>query len=232
VREQAKTFCEALAPIWDVSGAGQARILEQVEAETPNMRRAVGTSPTNYFVYKLIPPRPTFPVAMTDAEAAIMDQHFAYWWRFDVVLGPVLDASGTCGLGVIAGDDPNDITALGRGPDSQVGNVNVRGVPHGRPIHPLLAHARAARARSTDTVLRGEALPQRMWSSPVLARGSLDAPLDDSQMESSKHPIPAWANESHSKSEGRSAPERERLAEPLCGARAVGAAVSNQILEA
>jgi uncharacterized protein len=77
------------------------------------MRRVVGTSLTNYFVYKLIPPRPTLPVAMTDAEAAFMDQHFAYWSRFDVVLGPVLDPSGTCGLGVIAGDNPNDITALG-----------------------------------------------------------------------------------------------------------------------
>jgi hypothetical protein len=39
---------------------------------------------------------------MTDA-AAIMDQHFAYWTRFEehgivVVLGPVLDPSGMCGL--------------------------------------------------------------------------------------------------------------------------------------
>jgi uncharacterized protein YciI len=117
--EQAKAFREALAPIWEVSGAGQAWILEQVEhVETPSTGRTVGTSPTNYFVYKLIPPRPTFPVDMTDAEAAIMDQHFAYWRRFEergivVVLGPVLDQSGTWGLGVIAADDPNDISALG-----------------------------------------------------------------------------------------------------------------------
>jgi hypothetical protein len=31
------------------------------------------------------------------------------------VLGPVLDPSGTWGLGVIAGDDPHDINALGAG---------------------------------------------------------------------------------------------------------------------
>jgi uncharacterized protein len=30
-----------------------------------------------------------------------------------VVLGPVLDTSGTWGLGVIAGDHPDDISALG-----------------------------------------------------------------------------------------------------------------------
>ena len=56
---------------------------------------------------------------MTGAEAAIMQQHFAVnWKRFEqrgivVVLGPVLEPSGTWGLGVVAGDDPNDINALG-----------------------------------------------------------------------------------------------------------------------
>jgi uncharacterized protein YciI len=57
-------------------------------------------------------------VDITDAEAAIMEQHFAYWSRFEqrgivVVLGPVLDPSGTWGLGVIAADDQNGISALG-----------------------------------------------------------------------------------------------------------------------
>jgi uncharacterized protein len=116
---RAKAFREALAPMWEVSGAGQAWILEQVEqAETHTPMRNVAARPTSYFVYKLIPPRPTFPVDITDAEAAIMQQHFAYWKRFEqrgivVVLGPVLEPSGTWGLGVVAGDDPNDINALG-----------------------------------------------------------------------------------------------------------------------
>jgi uncharacterized protein YciI len=117
--EQTKAFREALAPMWEVSGAGQAWILEQVEqAETHTPMRNVAAKPTSYFVYKLISPRPTFPVDMSDAEAAIMEQHFAYWSRFEqrgivVVLGPVLDPSGTWGLGVVAGDDRNDINALG-----------------------------------------------------------------------------------------------------------------------
>jgi uncharacterized protein YciI len=105
--EQAKEFREALAPMWEVSGAGQAWILEQVEeAEAHSPMRDVGATPANHFV------------DITDAEAAIMEQHFAYWNRFEqrgivVVLGPVLDPSGTWGLGVIAADDENDISALG-----------------------------------------------------------------------------------------------------------------------
>jgi len=109
--QQAKEFRAALAPMWEVSGAGQAWILEQVEETEPQSpMRAVGATPANHFVYRLIPPRPTFPVDITDAEAANMEQHFAYWSRFEqrgivVVLGPVLDPSGTWGLGVIAADD-------------------------------------------------------------------------------------------------------------------------------
>jgi uncharacterized protein len=116
--EQAKAFRQALAPMWEVSGAGQAWILEQVEQAEPQIPMRNVAAPTSYFVYKLIPPRPTFPVDITDTEAAIMEQHFAYWRRFEergivAVLGPVLDPSGTWGLGVVAGDDPNDINALG-----------------------------------------------------------------------------------------------------------------------
>lgn len=33
----------------------------------------------NHFLYKLLPPRPAFPMDMTDAEGAIMQEHFAYW---------------------------------------------------------------------------------------------------------------------------------------------------------
>ena len=117
--EQTKEFREALAPMWEVSGARHAWILEQAEeVESPSPMRDAGATSANHFVYKLIPPRPSFPMDITDDEAAIMEQHFAYWSRFEkrgivVVLGPVLDPSGTWGLGVIAGDDPSDISALG-----------------------------------------------------------------------------------------------------------------------
>jgi hypothetical protein len=52
-----------------------------------------------YFVYKLIPPRPTFDADMSDDEAAIMGEHAGYWQNLIdaghvVVFGPVSDPSG------------------------------------------------------------------------------------------------------------------------------------------
>ena len=32
-----------------------------------------------YYLYKVIPPRPTFAADMTDTESAIMSKHVAYW---------------------------------------------------------------------------------------------------------------------------------------------------------
>ena len=64
----------------------------------------------NYFFYKLIPPRPSFPRDMTEAEATIMQEHFAYWLglmkdRQVVVVGPVLDPQGTYGIAVLEVED-------------------------------------------------------------------------------------------------------------------------------
>jgi uncharacterized protein YciI len=62
------------------------------------------------FVFRLIPPRPTFALDMTDDEAEIMARHAAYWQpKIDagemIVFGPVLDATGSWGLGVVEADD-------------------------------------------------------------------------------------------------------------------------------
>jgi uncharacterized protein len=114
-REQASAFREALAPVWDMSGAGQAWILEPAEsADAP--RRDQPIKP-NRFVYKLIPPRPTFPADMSEDEARIMAEHFAYWEQFEqrgvvVVLGPVLDPAGTWGVGIIEGETEGEIRAM------------------------------------------------------------------------------------------------------------------------
>ena len=60
----------------------------------------------NYFMYKLIPPRATFPADMTPAEGQIMQAHFGYWAgviaeRQAVAYGPVLDPAGTYGIAVV-----------------------------------------------------------------------------------------------------------------------------------
>jgi uncharacterized protein YciI len=72
----------------------------------------------NYFVYKLIPPRPTFATDMSDDEAAIMGQHGNYWQDLlgagkVVVFGPVDDPSGTWGLAVVEAETEQEVRALG-----------------------------------------------------------------------------------------------------------------------
>ena len=61
---------------------------------------------TSHFLLRLIPPRPTFAADMTEAEAAVMAEHAAYWsGHLDrgavVAFGPVADPSGFWGLAVL-----------------------------------------------------------------------------------------------------------------------------------
>jgi uncharacterized protein len=72
---------------------------------------------TGYYVFRLIPPRPTFHLDMNDEERAIMSRHAAYWQeKVDnggvVVYGPVADAGGSWGLGVYAANSEADARAV------------------------------------------------------------------------------------------------------------------------
>ena len=60
----------------------------------------------NYFFLKLIPPRPTFPMDMTEGEQAIMQEHFGYWSTLlsdhkVVAYGPVMDPKGAFGVAIV-----------------------------------------------------------------------------------------------------------------------------------
>jgi uncharacterized protein YciI len=72
------------------------------------------------FVIRLIAPRPTFALDMTDEERAIMGRHAAHWQPFIdsgqmVVFGPVLDETGSWGLGVVEADDEDELRAYAAG---------------------------------------------------------------------------------------------------------------------
>jgi uncharacterized protein len=72
------------------------------------------------FVFRLLAPRPTFALDMTDEERVIMERHAAYWQpRVDegrmVVFGPVLDETGSWGLGVVEADDEDELRAFAAG---------------------------------------------------------------------------------------------------------------------
>ena len=78
----------------------------------------MGGAWTKYFLYKLIPPRPTFPADMTPAEAKLMQEHSAYWRDLMgkglvIVFGPVSDPEGTYGIAVVQLEDNADANVLG-----------------------------------------------------------------------------------------------------------------------
>jgi uncharacterized protein YciI len=69
------------------------------------------------FVLKLSAPRPTFALDMTDEEREIMGRHAAYWQPFIdsgqmVIFGPVLDSTGSWGLGVLEAEDEDELRAF------------------------------------------------------------------------------------------------------------------------
>jgi uncharacterized protein len=59
-----------------------------------------------HFFVKLIPPRPTFHIDMSERERLLMDEHAIYWKDLQeqgvaLIYGPVFDPDGVWGLGVI-----------------------------------------------------------------------------------------------------------------------------------
>jgi uncharacterized protein YciI len=69
------------------------------------------------FVFRLLAPRPTFALDMTDQEREIMSRHAAYWQPLIdsgqmVIFGPVLDDTGSWGLGVVESDDEEQLRAF------------------------------------------------------------------------------------------------------------------------
>ena len=71
-----------------------------------------------FFLYRLIPPRPTFAQDMDEDEARTMGEHAAYWMqlvqaRTAVVFGPVMDPVGTWGLAVVDAADEAAVHAIG-----------------------------------------------------------------------------------------------------------------------
>ena len=69
------------------------------------------------FVFRLKPPRPNFALDMTDDEREIMGRHAAHWQSYIdsgqmVVFGPVLDDTGSWGLGVVQAEDEDEVRAF------------------------------------------------------------------------------------------------------------------------
>src|SRR3954468_21104993 len=80
------------------------------------------------FVFRLKAPLSTFALDMTDEEREIMARHAAYWQPFIdsgqmVVFGPVLDTTGSWGLGVIEAEDEEEMRAFAAGDPAVVSGI-------------------------------------------------------------------------------------------------------------
>jgi uncharacterized protein YndB with AHSA1/START domain len=72
------------------------------------------------FMCKLLPPRPTFPADMTDAERQVMQDHVVYWRGLlergtAVAFGPVMDPNGAWGAGIVTVREPSELAAIEAG---------------------------------------------------------------------------------------------------------------------
>ena len=69
------------------------------------------------FVFRLQAPRPTFASDMTEGEREIMSRHAEHWQPLIdsgqmVIFGPVIDETGSWGLGVVESDDEDGLRAF------------------------------------------------------------------------------------------------------------------------
>ncbi|HTV58073.1 MAG TPA: YciI family protein [Verrucomicrobiae bacterium] len=72
-----------------------------------------------HFLVKLIPPRTSFALDMSDEERRLMQRHVEYWSDLAekgvaLIFGPVLDPAGSYGIGVVEvekAEDLKDLTA-------------------------------------------------------------------------------------------------------------------------
>ena len=74
-------------------------------------------SQKKHFFLKLIAPRPTFYVDMTDQERNTMKEHGQYWRNlmeqgFAIIFGPVLDPKGVWGLGIVEAINEDEVRSF------------------------------------------------------------------------------------------------------------------------
>jgi len=94
----------------DNGWAGLLKLLATKIESAPPAEAMSGTSPIQYFVCKLIPPRPTFMDDMSEAEGKALGAHIGYWTallekKSVLIFGPVSDPTGVWGLGVLTASD-------------------------------------------------------------------------------------------------------------------------------
>ena len=89
----------------------------------------VFTMSKQHFYFKLIAPRPTFPMDITEQEKALMDEHGAYFAReFEagklLLYGPVMAPQGAFGIGILEVADADEARRFGENDPSVRAGMN------------------------------------------------------------------------------------------------------------
>ena len=82
-----------------------------------------------YFFFKLIPPRATFPHDITEAEQRLMDEHLGYFQeQFAagkvLLYGPVMAPDGAFGCAVLEVDSAEEVQRFGEADPSVKAGLN------------------------------------------------------------------------------------------------------------
>jgi uncharacterized protein YndB with AHSA1/START domain len=107
------TGFEGRAQSCDGHAMGWERVLGWLGGHTAD----IPSTPGRYFLVRLLAPRPTFMLDMTDEERAVMGEHVGYWGRkmadgVALAFGPVADPKGAWGLGLLRASDEAAIAAF------------------------------------------------------------------------------------------------------------------------
>jgi uncharacterized protein len=120
------------------------------------------------FVFRLRAPRPNFALDMSDEEREVMGRHAAHWQPYIesgqmVIFGPVLDSTGSWGLGVVQSDDEDELRDFAaRDPVVTTGTASIE---LGKMLQGFVA-------RITLHPARGTPGRPRRWTGSVPARRS------------------------------------------------------------
>jgi uncharacterized protein YndB with AHSA1/START domain len=103
-------------------GRGWERVLGWLDAHV--------SKPT-FFLCRLLPPRPTFALDMSDAERKVMLEHGAYWRELlatglVIAFGPVMDPKGPWGLGLARVKDQAELETLQQNDPAIVAQIGLR----------------------------------------------------------------------------------------------------------
>jgi uncharacterized protein len=98
----------------------------------------LGNDQMKHYLYRLNPPRPTFPADISAAEIELMQKHVSYWGQLMAqgkvaAFGPVADPNGSYGIAIIQLEDDVDPRTFGENDPVIAANAGFNFEVHSMP---------------------------------------------------------------------------------------------------